>query len=225
VTTTKWAEAADEYGGAGWEVVLPIPAGTKGPPPRGYTGANGRTPSLADRTDWELYTPDDANIALVMPANVIGIDVDQYGQKAGADNLAAYREEHGLPELPATWRSTSRPAPSGIRLYRVPEGVRLRGVVVPDVEVIQHHHRYALVWPSRHPTTGHPYRWLTPAGAFADGPPEIDDLPELQAEWLDALQRDEIEYGDADYPPAAEHREADWSAKVVHHSTRPSPAS
>lgn len=209
-----WAEAADTYTAAGWHV-MPLAAGTKYPPPRGFTGAEGRTPSSADLYDWIDTTPGDANIALRMTADVVGLDVDQYGDKRGADNLDTFREANGLDQLPATWTSTSRTLPSGIRFYRVPEGTRLRGNPVDAVEAIQHHHRYAVAWPSIHPT-GDPYLWHGPDGVEVDEPPAVDDLPELPGPWLDALADSRAGDQPADLPAAAEHREATWTAKVTH---------
>jgi hypothetical protein len=125
------------------------------------------------------------NICLRMPHHVLGIDVDHYGTKHGGDTLADAEHEYG--ELPATWRTTSRgDGISGIRFYRVPEGMRWPGELGPDTELIQHRHRYALVWPSVHPS-GAQYIWLTPDGQRSTQPPHVDELPLLPEPWVIAL--------------------------------------
>ena len=90
---------------------------------------------------------------------VIGIDTDHYGAKRGGDTLAEGENCWGL--LPPTYTSTSRDdGISKIRLYRIPKGVKLAGVItfpelgLGDVEIIQPHHRYLVCWPSIHPDTG-----------------------------------------------------------------------
>ncbi len=100
-----------------------------------------------------------------MPEGLIGYDVDAH---------------HGgqlPPDLPVTVRSTSRDDRSGISLYRVPPGTRLRGGDGPGVEIIQYHHRYAVAWFSVHPD-GPRYHWLWPNDCRAEIP-DVDDLPEL----------------------------------------------
>ena len=129
-----------------------------------------------------------------MPANIIGIDVDGYDDKPGVFVMKATAERHG--RLPETYVSTSRTGFSGIRWFRLPEPMKLPGKLVhPDdpnqsgVEVIQQHHRFAVVPPSIHPT-GNPYQWITPNGErktdsyFTPG-----DLPQLPDEWLNHIRQ------------------------------------
>ncbi|MDX1450291.1 MAG: AAA family ATPase, partial [Acidimicrobiia bacterium] len=132
---------------------------------------------------WAAEHPD-GNVALRVPKGVVGVDVDQYDEKRGADAL----DELGLDPLPPTWISTSRPYPSGIRWFRTPGDVRLKGAPVSGVEIVQHHHRYAIVPPSIHRDTGLPYRWVTPDGEPSDTPPRPEDLPELPPEWVEAFR-------------------------------------
>ncbi len=80
--TQGYATAFDTYHRLGWSVV-PIPRGTKGPPPKGYTGTNGAAPSYADMHAWSQQHPG-ANIAIPLPTNVVGIDVDHYNGSAAA---------------------------------------------------------------------------------------------------------------------------------------------
>lgn len=157
----EYATVWEDYRQAGWPSILPLPPGQKSPPPRGWTG-EGAYPSYADMWAWaddaKLGGALGANVALRLPDGIIGIDVDAYGSKSGAITLR--RAEETVGPLPPTWRSSARPWPSGIRFYRVPAGTRLRGQLGPGVEIVQRHHRYAVVWPSIHPGDAH-----TPAGA------------------------------------------------------------
>lgn len=179
--TVGYASTARHYIAAGWSGVLPLSRGTKYPPPVGYTGRGGVWPDADTVERWAADNPG-GNIALRMPAWVIGIDVDHYGDKVGGDTLEALEQARG--PLPPTWASTSRgPGSSGIRFYRVPEGVELPGVLGPCIEAIQHHHRYAVVAPSV--VDGRRYRWYAPDGTVAKRPPSVDELAELPASWLD----------------------------------------
>ena len=167
-----------------WRGILPLPYGKKTWPPTGYTGYDGVDPSYADCTAWS-ESGKRQNICLRLPPIVIGIDVDHYDGKTGGDTLSALVEKYGL--LPATWLSTSRgDGISGIRLYRVPEGTVLP-TKMPGIEFIQYFHRYVVSWPSIHPE-GRMYRWINEAtGEVCDGPPAIDELPELPKAWIQGL--------------------------------------
>lgn len=187
--TGGYAEAASLYRAAGWEGVLPLPAGRKENPPTGFTGTGGAWPTTSQINAWRIAHAD-GNVALRLPPDVVGIDVDVYH---GGDVTLAELEERWGP-LPPTWVTTSRDDGSGIRLYRVPAGTRLRGTAGPGIDVLQHHHRYAVVWPSVHPS-GAQYRWewdhedslaSDPYG-YAEAPPAPTDLPDLPAAWLEGL--------------------------------------
>jgi hypothetical protein len=119
---TGYASAFDTYHSRGWPV-LPIPKGKKRPPPEGFTGHNGITPSYPDMLAWSEDQPD-GNVCIRLPRGVIGIDVDDYEDKNGGDTLAEAENRWG--KLPPSYRSTSRDdGVSGIRLYLIPEGVEL----------------------------------------------------------------------------------------------------
>ena len=183
-TTAPYRHGAPLYLGAGWPGVLPLPEQAKTPPPTGYTGEDGADPSAEQVDQWRRHRGR-GNIALRLPATVVGIDVDAYGDRTGAADLARLEAEHGA--LPATWVSTSRPGTvSGIRLYRLP-AVELAGRdwrdVAPGIETIRRDHRYGAVWPSLHPE-GRRYVWLAPDGTVADRVPTLDELPELPTAWL-----------------------------------------
>jgi hypothetical protein len=179
------ADVGNELYARGWRGVLPLPVMEKSPPPAGYTGAGGRWPSGADVWTWTEEQPA-GNVALRMPPSIIGLDVDNYAGKAGAETLAKHVEQLG--PLPATWRSTSRDDElSGIYLYRVPEGLFWPGELGPHVEIIQTRHRYAVVPPSVHPS-GRQYRWIDPSGVtgarLPAAPGDIVPLPQV---WVDEL--------------------------------------
>lgn len=184
--------AGPAYYGAGYAGVLALPHGMKAPPPAGCTGEGGIDPDPEQVEAWAKTFPD-ANVAIRMPSNVIGIDFDQYGMKRGYDNIEAWAIEQGLPwPLPPTWVSSARPGlKSGIRWFKVPAGRRWVPEVCESVDVIQRGHRYAVAPPSVHPEGGR-YRWRDPSGEYvgAEGEvvmPRVADLAELPDEWVKAL--------------------------------------
>ncbi len=206
-----YADSVVDYAQAGWPAILPVPPRDKFPPPVGYTGAEGRDTDPLQLVQWASTLPEHA-VALRMPDGVLGIDVDQYlkkgVQKRGAETLAACIERWG--PLPATWTSTSREpdGPSRIYLFRAPAqryATRLLGEGTGDVEIIQRHHRYAVVWPSPHPGAGPGavYRWYDPAGVVVEAPPKPDELPWLPQAWVDGLAA-----GASQQAPASAPREA-----------------
>lgn len=189
MTERPFADAALLYWSGGWAGTLPLGRRRKGPPPTGWTGAAGPDPSRADVQCWfEEPWAAEGNIGLRMPPGVVGVDVDHYGTKSGGDTLAELEAQLG--PLPPTWRSSARPLPSGIRFYRVPEGLAWPGNFGQDIECIQRRHRYAVVWPSVHPDADGLYRWTwvdgTEAKAYGDDTlPAVDDLSFMPAAWVD----------------------------------------
>lgn len=206
-----FADHVLDYAQAGWPCILPVPARDKTPPPVGFTGAEGRDTDPLTLVTWTGTHPHHS-IALRMPDGVIGIDVDQYlkggTQKRGAETLAACLERWG--PLPATWTSTARDpgGPSRIYFFRVPAqryDTKLTGPESGDVEIIQRHHRYAVVWPSVHHTAndgaGSLYRWYDPAGHLSETVPKPDEFPLLPDTWVAGLAE-----GATDQGPAAADR-------------------
>lgn len=193
------------YRKAGWSGVLPLPAGQKTPPPRGWTGWESPDPSAADSHTWATESPTvggvdyrgTSQLALRMPATVVGLDVDHYGVKHGKDTMAEAERRWGV--LPLGPHSSARgDGPSAIWFFQVPRGAALRTLIkfpelgLGHVEVIQRHHRYAVAWPSTHPDTGQQYRWYgkpeaAPVGEDGIWIPNVADLPDLPAAWLEAL--------------------------------------
>jgi putative DNA primase/helicase len=185
-----YGAGAAAYFQHGWSP-LPLPPGEKTFPPTGYTGGSGRKPSAEEVARW-IRTKAAGNICLRVPENVIGIDVDAYGEKRGATTLSECEERWG--PLPATWRTTSREdGVSGIRLFRVPEGLAWPGQLPGGgVELVRFDHRYAIVAPSIHDKTGAEYFWWTPEGeptSSAEGLefPAVEELPEMPAAWVSGL--------------------------------------
>lgn len=197
-----FADHVADYAQAGWGCILPVPAETKFPPPVGFTGEAGRDTDPLTLVGWAQTHAHDS-IALRMPADVIGIDVDHYTKggldKRGADTLAAHIEKWG--PLPATWTSTAREAtgPSRIYFFRVP-AQRYGTKLGADIDIIQRHHRYAVVWPSVHVGLeggAAIYRWYDPAGRAVDAPPKPAELPELPPAWVAGLVEGATEAGPA----------------------------
>ena len=190
---TPYRDAAHTYRAAGWIGVLPIPYRTKKLVMSGWSGHGGAWPSTADVQAWaESDNPNEGggNIALRLPPDILGIDVDAYGDKAGADTFAEAIDLWG--PLPDTWKSTARDdGTSGIRLYRIPEGLRWPGQVGPGIETIHVGHRYTMAWPSMHPE-GRMYRWYTPAGLVSTAPPRVDEIPDLPDTWVAGLTDGEL---------------------------------
>lgn len=185
-TTTSVHSTARTLHEAGWSP-LPLPAGTKGPPPNGFTGYNGRYVTARQIDAWENEGRWTGNIAIRLPPGVIGLDVDAY--KGGGTSLHRLIAKHG--PLPDTIRSTSRNDGSGIALFRIPAGIYLDPNPADGIEVIQAHHRYLVCSPSIHPE-GRPYIWIH------DGDddweplqvPDYDDIPELPWSFVEALAVD-----------------------------------
>ena len=191
--TSVFADSCTGYASAGWTGVIPVPPEAKFPPPAGYTGGPGIDTDATVLEGWS-QTHANSSIALRMPPGVVGIDVDHYEKngesKRGADTLAEYEAKWG--PLPATWCSTARgdengPGPSGIRFFRAPAQRYAEGLG-PDIDIIQRHHRYAVVAPSVHMSAGAQYRWYGPDGNPSDGAvPSPADLPDLPEAWVAGL--------------------------------------
>jgi Bifunctional DNA primase/polymerase, N-terminal len=199
--TRIFATSAPIYRRAGWAGTLPLPEREKSDPPKGYTGREGTDPDDRLVADWSANGHGAGNIALRLPADVIGLDIDAYDttrtgpdgvtrpvHKRGAETLAAL--ESRLGALPPTFRSSARPAPSGVRLYRVPDGAAVTVSDLPgDIEIIRHGHRYMVAPPSVNPETDTAYMWTYGSGAdWQDAkPPQVSWVPMLSAPWVELL--------------------------------------
>jgi hypothetical protein len=192
----------------GW---FSIPVKGKNTVPKGVTGAQGKVDE--EKIKKFLLTREHGydNLA-IRHDGTIAIDVDVYAEKNGVESLALFAQERGLPPLPPTYSSTARgdDSPSRQYFYRLRSYVRLvskprvSGKVVKDVEICQFHHRYSVVYPSKHPDTGGVYTWYLPGlegfswGAPTTEMPRVEDLPYLPDEWLEALGKDDSEDLDLD---------------------------
>ncbi|RLB68533.1 MAG: hypothetical protein DRH08_00670 [Deltaproteobacteria bacterium] len=166
---------------------FPIPSAypyEKFPPLKGWTGRNGKEPDEAQVSFWIDRYPD-SNILLRMAPDVIGIDVDHYDDKRGADTLRDIAQKHG--RLPVTMVSTARTLPSGIYWFRLHPWMDSDAMRDPGehIEVIRYGHRYAVAPPSWHPGARARYRW-TQRGTVV---PVKANLALLPTEWYVHLTR------------------------------------
>ena len=179
--------------GIGWPIPSCRPL-SKQPPLKGWTGKAGGIPTLEQVEEWRVTYPD-SSILLRLRPDVVGIDVDAYGDKRGGVAVAAAEEIHG--PLPATWRSSARGddnTMAGIRFYRLTDDMdqaKMKGDLGPgsDVEVIRFNHRFAVVYPSLNPSARARYQWYTPNDYRATGDDTLtfEALPFLPSSWYSHL--------------------------------------
>jgi hypothetical protein len=171
--------------------VLRLPPNEKQRPPAGYTGSAGEEPSRLQIEQWRLEEPN-GNLTLRMPEGLIAIDVDAYVKngvpQGGGDTLRRLEAECG--PLPPTWCSTAREDDeiSGKYFFRVIPGQKFYDQR-PGIEIVQRHHRHAVVWPSYNPDAGSHYFWWTPDGYIAERVPRVDELPSLPQAWVERLSQ------------------------------------
>lgn len=185
-----YAQYAERYLAAGY---FPIPAQGKRVIKNSHHGRDKPLVTMAEVRKWSRLHPD-ANIAARLPRDVIGIDVDAYGDKPGEESLARLEEQLG--PLPATIMSTSRDDwVSGIRLFRVPQqywSVIWPGKAGEGIDIIWHGNRYMIVWPSIHPSTGLSYRWYDQNDDRTLD--ELSIVPDLSDDWLPDFPKDWCDY-------------------------------
>ena len=205
-----YARWAPQYRSRLWMGVLPLPPRAKKHPPSGYTGKDGVYPDDQKIEEWRNRWVN-GNIALRMPGDVLGIDVDDYeywyqtrdpdtneplyddngdpvmavGVKTGNVTLGGLEDELG--PLPDTWRSSSRgDGPSGIRFFRVPSGL-LWGDFGrrPRGHLVEAPLRGRL--PVDQPRLREAYEWINDAAhepQWGAEPPKVTDLPDLPESWV-----------------------------------------
>lgn len=197
---TPFTRSARAYFDSGWSPI-PLPHRAKSPVPdhpTPFTGARGAYVDGAQLRRWlgararaqagNFHYPP-SNIAIRLPRDIIGLDIDAYGEKRGAATLALAEEAWG--PLPQTWVSTSKnDGISGIRLFRIPEGLSWPGELPQGkgAELVRWDHRYALVAPSIHDLTCEEYRWCR----------EVQKLSALDGEFVVELVDSPGEFPDAD---------------------------
>lgn len=196
-------KTAAQYIKKGYVAPFPLPAGGKTPPAKGFTGNVPAIRGDALRKVWKDITEDDnANMALRLqvdsekPFDIISIDVDDYGDKHGSDNIAKLENQLGSLNRSEIPRSSRRGADSmsGQHFFRVPKGIKWEGKVCADVEVVQLTHRYAAVWPSVVPDaeTGTPLQYKWYVGEEEIDIPDVEDLPALPERWVSHLRKGSV---------------------------------
>ena len=176
--------------------MLPLPAGAKSPPPKGFTGHDGLWPTDEQIDEWVATRPADANLMLRVNYGLIGIDVDAYDAKTRSRSSSRRPNRVGaLCLLPGgrrrvlpTWSAAS--ACSACRSDGLPDRDRVQGSRAgrhrdrPASPPLHHH--VAVLPPERAGS-----RWYRPDGAqLPDGQvPRVDDLPELPSPWAEGLSR------------------------------------
>lgn len=204
-----------EWLAAGWKNTLPLPRRSKYAPPKGFTGKAAQTPSPSQLQSWGKRT---GNLALRMPENVIGLDIDAY-KAAGRKSLKAL--EARLGKLPKTWRISSRDdGLSGIYLFRNVSRALLAGEAGEGIEIIQPHHRYAVAPGSIHPE-GREYK-LFFGDKEAQEIPSIRQLPRLPRGWVEALKAENFASKKSSDIKSNRQRRFDWETDL---SLEPLPAS
>lgn len=165
---------------------VPMPPRAKTPPPKGRTGYDGVDLPESSIDAW----PGDANLAIRLPENTVGIDVDVYRLRRmiaehperAAELVAVIDEMATLPRT-VTLHS-NRGDGSGIRLYRTPAA---EWSAPEGVDIVRRDWRYAMVPPSVHPE-GRSYAIVDErTNAVLDALPDVATLPELPAEWRERL--------------------------------------
>lgn len=204
-----YATFADSYIAKGWHP-LPLPKGKKAPPPDGYTGRKGRTPTSDEYAHWK-EARGDWDIGVRLPPGVVGIDIDLYRDN-GARTIAELEERFGpLPPCPKT---TSRSDGSAILFMRAPGSLDLPGGLGPGVDVIQWFHRFAKT-AGEHPSNSNEYRWILVDGTHSYEPPDIKDLPELPQAWIEGLATLKSERQDFSEFEPAHAGDGSWHPKVT----------
>lgn len=203
-SSAPFRNAASEYLEKGWDV-LPLPFRQKEPPPKGFTGriAKGKFPTPEQVEQWK-QDPDyeRGNICVRVGRSVVidgahmevlGIDIDDYGDKNGWDTFVALEQAYG--KFPDTWISSARSdCRSGIRWVLVPAGFEYRGQVGPSIEVVQHVHRYGVVYPSYNPDASAQYYWYPPGTvpngrSFSPEIPAVEQLAVLSESWFAHIKK------------------------------------
>lgn len=196
---------------------MPLPPRKKSSPPSGTTGKYDMVPEKTIR-EWHKSRDPRCNIALRVPDDIIGIDVDAYDAKIGRGSLAELEKQFG--KLPETWTLTSRrDGCSGIRFFRVPPGLHWPGEPLPDVQIVQHRHRYAVAYPSVHPDTRALYFWYPPGDPLNGVPasvtvdneiPNVGDIPPMPDAWIDGLTSGKLWQGKASDATASTKDVVEW---------------
>lgn len=200
------------YLAAGWPMVTALPKGAKYPPVPGTTGHvnfEGRQIALSG---YEWSETDNLGLVLATDDNeefdIIALDVDQYDDKHGADNLAELEDELGTLNLHNVVRSTRRGIDSRSAQYffKVPKGYEYNGYACDNVEIVQAHHRFSAVYPSI--VDDMQYRWYL--GQNEAEIPNVEDLPWLPEAWLKHLIKGNAKEADPKADPRSYNDAMAW---------------
>lgn len=156
--------SAESYRDVGMSPIA-LPRKAKYPPVAGCTGEAGLDVVTDDDIRHQARLRPGGNVAVRMPKDAIGIDIDV--RDAGDTTVAMLAARLGA--LPPTLYSTSRGDGSRIAYYRVPPGMRWKDIG-DGVQTVWWGHRYGVGWPSIHPE-GNTYRWYTADDAPIKGVP------------------------------------------------------
>jgi putative DNA primase/helicase len=196
----RFEYAAPIYVACGWPP-FPIVDGGKGATPGGVTGREG-VDLEGDRLAKMMKLYRCNTIAVRAPIGPdfqgLGVDVDHYADKRGGDTLKLWKEKWG--PLPKTYVSTSRrDGVSGIRWFKVPLGW-VGEANHPGIELVQRHHRQAVVAPSLHEKRQVSYFWYAEHHSLPPmyeaefiKVPWVSDLPWFPDKYLENL-KDDVEY-------------------------------
>lgn len=185
-----FADSAWAYHDQGWAPIPVARSGAKAPLVSGITGHLG-TDLTRDQLERMAVKYAKANVGLRLGWDILGIDVDAYDGKNGSRTL--HQLTVRLGPLPFTWKSTSRMPEdrvSGIYLFRAPRRPEWSWVInlgeTSGIDIIQFHHRFAVVAPSIHVDTGRRYMWFL--GNTRTRAPSPGDLPLLPVDWARYLR-------------------------------------
>lgn len=220
--TGPYAEMALHYLPEWSPIPIMTEGGNKRPLVKGVSGYDGRYVTRSDVLGW-ISRPRfaKAQIGIRLPLDVVGLDLDCYGDKVGGRTFAALQGMWGA--LERTWSSTSRVDGSGIHLFRAPAGVNTAlfqnpkgtfpdGSPLGGLDVIKYCHRFVTCYPTFHGREGgvHQYLWFNPDGEADDEDvvwPLPEDLPYLPEGWCVGLATGR-EYAKGD--TKLEGRASDW---------------
>lgn len=153
--------------------------------------ASGRHPNVSrEQIEKWSKTHGPFNVALRVPKNVIGLDIDEY--KGDLDRLKKLESELG--ELPPTWNSDSRGGTGGKLLFRVPDELASDKWQsnISGITIVQHTHRYVMALPSRNKESNSRYQWYMGLNGLLVPDyqiPTVDELSEIPKEWASVLKK------------------------------------
>lgn len=161
----------------------------------GYHGYNAKTPTVATVSSWpdlvesKIAAGQDGILALgiVLPSNVLAMDVDAYKGDHVRQRLDQWSSEFG--SLPETYTITARDDGSGIRLFRKPIDYYPQEIRNSGIDWIDQNHRF-IVAPGSWHHEGKPYRLVIPETGERKAwmPPPVAKLPELPVTYIAGIK-------------------------------------